>query len=138
MKGQLFSIDFMVAVFIFLVTLSLVIYFGLVIPRGSNQEIQARANSVADYLVTEKLGSQNILECYKVVNFASKNYDEIKNETGSNPYDIWVEFKNSSVICDGNQTNFGDQPSTTTIISSIIRIIYLDDKKMQMIVRLYD
>jgi hypothetical protein len=138
MKGQLFSIDFMISLSIFLLTLTLVFFLIIVKPGTTNTSIQTKANQIADFLVTTKLGTENILRCTKIVDLASQSYETIRNDTGATPFDIYVKFVNSTNICSGSQTDIGSVPSVSTTIVSVVRIVNIDQNKMQMIVRLYD
>ena len=93
MKGQLFSIDFMVALSIFFAVIGMVAYIWLIIPDYSIYDVQEKANTVSDFLVSIKLGEENILECSEITTLASKDYDTIKSELNTNPYDVWIELK---------------------------------------------
>jgi len=137
MKGQLFSIDLLVAVTIFFFVLGLAVYFWLIMPSVQTFDIQEKTNLISEYLVSYRLGTENVLDCWEVSNLSSNNYNDTKEELNVAPYDIYVEFKNTSNICDGNETSIGE-PVSATKISSVARIVYLDEKIMQMIVRLYD
>ena len=46
-------------------------------------------------------------------------------------------IKNSSAICSGDEINIGSELSSSRVVS-IVRLVYVDGEKMQMIVRLYD
>lgn len=137
MKGQLFSIDFLAALTIFFAVIGLVAYIWLILPDYRIYDVQERANSVAEFLVTSKLGEENVLECSKITDLASKDDETIKTELNANPYDIWVEFKNTTSICNGEKVDVSSE-STSARIASVVRIVYVDEEKMQMIVRLYD
>ncbi len=137
MKGQLFSIDFMIALTIFIGTIAVISFLGIVKPGVTDLSMQAKANQISDLLVTGKLGrNENVLDCSVVVGLSSQSYDFIRNETKAAPFDIYVEFKNNTNICSGNQTSLGTPKSANTAVS-VVRIVNLDNKMMQMIVRLY-
>ena len=137
MKGQLFSIDFLVALTIFFAVISIAGYLWLALPSYRMYDVQERANSIAEFLVTSKLGEENILECSKITDLASKNDGIIKTELNANPYDVWVEFKNTTTVCNGEKTDISSESSSLRI-ASVVRIVYVDGEKIQMIVRLYD
>jgi len=137
MKGQLFSIDFMIALGIFILTLGLVLYLGYFQFSTSQQIIERSANTIADNIVSNKLGEENILDCVKVTNLASKTYDTIRNETNAYPYDIFIEFMNTTPICGNKKVNIGNKLTKSRTATAIVRIVYLDGQKIQMVVRLY-
>jgi len=137
MRGQLFSIDLIVALSLFFAVIGIIAYIWLIIPDYSIYDVQEKANTVSSFLVSTKLGEENVLECSEVTTLASKNYDTIKTELNTNPYDIWVEFKNTSAICNGDEINIGSELISSRV-ASVVRIVYVDGEKMQMIVRLYD
>ena len=100
MRGQLFSLDLFVALSIFFAVIAMVAYFWLIMPSTRPFNIQEKANIVAEFLASTKLGDENILDCSKLYNIAFKNYDQLKTELNANPYDIWVELKDvSSTAC---------------------------------------
>lgn len=137
MKGQLFSIDLIVALSVFFAVIGIVAYIWLIIPDYTIYDVQEKANTVSSFLVSTKLGEENFLECSEITTLASKDYDTIKTELNTNPYDVWIEFKNTSAICNGGEINIGSELSSSRIVS-VVRIVYVDGEKMQMIVRLYD
>jgi len=137
MRGQLFSIDLMVALSIFFAVIGIIAYIWLIIPDYTIYDVQEKANSVSSFLVSTKLGEENILECSKITTLSSKDYNTIKTELNTNPYDVWIEFKNTSAICNGDEINIGSELSSSRVASTV-RIVYVDGEKMQMIVRLYD
>lgn len=137
MKGQLFSVDFLMALTLFFAVIGIAAYLWLALPNYRIYDVQERANSIAEFLVSSKLGEENILECSKITDLASKNDETIKTELNANPYDIWVEFKNTTSICNGEKVDISSE-STSPRIASVVRIVYVEGEKMQMIVRLYD
>jgi len=137
MKGQLFSVDFLMALTLFFAVIGIAAYLWLALPNYRIYDVQERANSIAEFLVSSKLGEENILECSKITDLASKNDETIKTELNANPYDIWVEFKNATSICNGDKVDISSE-STSPRIVSVVRIVHVEGEKMQMIVRLYD
>jgi hypothetical protein len=137
MKAQLFSIDLLVAITIFFTILGLISYFWIIGPNVQSYDMQEKANLVSGFLVSYKLGTENGLKCWKVVDLASKNYNETRTEINAYPYDIFIEFKNTSSICNGDQVNIGESKDSSRIVS-VVRLVYLDDQMMQMVVRLYE
>lgn len=138
MKAQIFSLDIVFALAIFFIVIGLIMYFWFIMPTESPSfSVQDKANMVADNLITKKIGNENILECEKVTALASKNYNETRNELGCREYELFVEFKNTTKVCNGNKLNIGNS-TNATYTASVVRIVYLDNQKMQMIVRLYD
>jgi len=138
MKGQLFSLDLFVALSIFFTVIAMVAYFWLIMPNTKQSDIQEKANIIAEFLAANKLGDENVLECSKITNLSLETDAQIiKNKLNVNPYDIFVEFKNTTAVCSGNKVNIGSSISSTNI-ASVVKIVYLDGQKMQMIVRLYD
>jgi len=138
MKGQLFSLDLFVALSIFFAVIAIVAYFWLVMPSTRPFDIQEKANIVAEFLTSTKLGDENVLDCSKITNLSLESSPQIiKNRLNVNPYDIFVEFKNTTVMCNGKKTNIGS-PISSTSIASVVKIVYVDGQRMQMIVRLYD
>ena len=137
MKAQLFSIDLLVALTIFFTVIALVAYFWLVIPSTRSYDVQEKANLIAGFLVSKKLGDENVLECSKVTELASKDCSTIKSELNANPYNISLEFKNTTATCNGNKINI-NCTSSSTFTASVVRVVYLNGQKMQMVVRLYD
>jgi len=137
MKGQLFSIDLIVALSLFFAVISIIAYIWLIIPDYSIYDVQEKANTVSSFLVSTKLGEENVLKCSKITTLSSKDYDIIKTEINTNPYDVWVEFKNTSAICNGDEINIGSELISSRV-ASVVRIVYVEGEKMQIIVRLYD
>lgn len=138
MKGQLFSIDFMIGLSIFLITMSLVFYLVMIKPAASNLSIQAKTNQIAEFLVTSKLGTENVLVCDEIYSLSIEPYADILKDTDARPYDISVLFLNNTNICLGRQTTIGATPSTYTTVVSTVRIVNVDGNEMQMVVKLYD
>lgn len=138
MKGQLFSFDFIFSLFIFFGILGFVIYFWLTMPTYKEYGLQEAVNDAAVFLTIKKLGNENMLECKNVVEFSAKNYGDIKSEIGHAQYDVYVELKNTSAVCGGDNVNFGYNFTNKTYVSSVARIVSLDNEKMQMVVKLYE
>ena len=147
MKGQLFSIDIMVAMGLFFIVLAMIFYIWTTIQDPRIKDVQERALSVSEFLVSSRIGKESILDCYKTYLLANKStnnsadYSAVKTELSVGQFDLFVEFKNTSAntsaICSGNQTNIGVNLTNTTNVASIVRFVSLDNQKMQMIVRLY-
>jgi len=138
MKGQVFTLDLFVALSIFFTVIVMIAYFWLIMPNTRQSYIQEKANIVAEFLASNKLGDENILNCSKIINLSLESDPKIiKNGLNVNPYDIFVEFKNMTAVCSGNKINIGSSISSNSI-ASVVKIVYLDGQKMQMIVRLYD
>ena len=137
MRGQLFSIDFMIGLALFLVVIAMVFVLGVIKPNMSSLSIQGRVNQITDFLVLNKLGTENILGCNKILNMSSQPYEVIRNETGASPFNIYVEFKNNTNICSGNQTSIGMVVTNSTATTSVVRIVNVQGNKMQMVVKLY-
>jgi hypothetical protein len=137
MKGQLFSFDLMVSVVVFMFTIGVIGFIWFTLPMRPNLLIQEKANTVADYLVTSRLGDENFLGCDKIASLNLNDYSTIRKELGTGEFDLFVEFKNSSMVCAGNQINIGTEVINSNRAVSVVRIVKLDNQKMQMIVRLY-
>lgn len=141
MKAQLFSLDFLVATSIFILLIGVIIFVWFSIPSSRITELESKANSVSDYLVVKRLGNENLLSCPTISNLSNSslyNYSALKVELNAAPYDIWTQFLNKSVMCNGNLTNFGVYLNNSTHTASVVRIVLVGQEKMPMIVRLYE
>ena len=94
MKAQIFSIDLVIALTIFLGIIMLGAYFLLSIPSTSSSEMQVKANGIAGVLASRILGTEGVIDCDKLAKFANMSYDDLKTQLGVNPYDIWIEIPN--------------------------------------------
>jgi len=134
MKGQAFSLDFFVALSIFLLTIVFIVYIsGL--NMGFKETINEKAGKISDFLAVKKLGEENILDCGRILDVSSKGYDELRKISA--PYDIYIEFKNTSAVCSGQDVNLGLQLNNNIQTSSVSRLVYLDNQLLQMVIRLY-
>lgn len=137
MKAQAFSLDFVVAVTILIFLMGIITFVWFAIPSTRILDMQGKANAISDYLVVQKFGDENVLICPKISLFSLEDYATIKDDLHVGPYDIWVQFMNTTVMCDGNQTYFGVFLNNTSQTASVARIVLVDGNKMQMIVKLY-
>ncbi|MFH0830383.1 MAG: vWA domain-containing protein [Candidatus Aenigmatarchaeota archaeon] len=96
MKGQLFSLDLMVALTIFLGIVMLAMYFMMLVPTNTIYygDMQTKANSMASQLTTIEIGTEGNLDCDKLIQIANMSYDDLRRELGAGEYDIWVEIPN--------------------------------------------
>lgn len=94
MKAQIFSIDLVIALSIFLGIIMLGMYFLLIVPETTNPDMQMKANSIASKMVASGLGTEGVIDCEKLATIANQSYDELKTQFGVNPYEIWVEIPN--------------------------------------------
>ncbi len=139
MRGQLFSIDLLVALSLFFLVLGLIFYIWTAFQIPRIKDVQEKALTVSEFLVSSKIGKEAILDCGKTSVLAAKSYDDIKTELSVRQYDIFVEFTNTTPICGGNQTNIGMTATNKNIVAAASRFVYfnLDKQNMTMVVRLY-
>jgi len=97
MKGQLFSVDFLVALTLFFAVIAMAAYVWLALPDYRIYDFQERANSIAEFLVTHKFGEENILECSKLYDFVLKDYEDLRSELNVKPYHVWIKLKDVSL-----------------------------------------
>ncbi len=94
MKGQLFSVDLVVALSIFLGIIMLAAYFLMAIPDTTIQDMQMKANSIASSLAANGIGIEGIVDCDKLAKLANMSYEDLKAQYGVNPYELWIELPN--------------------------------------------
>ena len=135
MKAQIFSIDVMIAVPIFFFSLAIVTYLWLVVPQDT-QDLQYRANLLADRLVFLEIATENMVDCGKLQTTASKDYETLKSDLNLR-YNYYVYFSNTTPICNG-YANFGVNLQSADHASSVVRIVHVSPSSMQMVVTLYD
>jgi hypothetical protein len=116
----------------------IVMYFWFTVPTYPEYNLIEKGNSISNYLVASKLGKENMLNCTKIDQVVNLSYSELKDELNVNPYDMYVLFLNTTEVCGGNKTSFGETFTNTTYASSIIRIVHINDEIMPMNVIIYD
>ncbi|HLC50800.1 MAG TPA: vWA domain-containing protein [archaeon] len=100
MKGQLFSIDFIVALMIFTGLMLFMFFYWTNVPKTAQLDLQNRAYSLSNFIVTQSFGKENVLECSKLFNLAFRNYTQLKSDLNINPYDFYIElFSLSANTC---------------------------------------
>lgn len=90
-KAQVISLDFIIA---FLIFLSLISFFAYLWLSASFQpwHLQEKAFSVSEYLLSNKIGEESIINCIKLAEIAFIDYETLKKELNANPYEVWIEF----------------------------------------------
>ncbi len=133
MRGQIFSADFSVALFIFIALLSLA-WYAVSAASGGRSEPLSEANKISDYVVGKRFGDGNFLECSPLTAFAEKSYSEQKKEFGA---DFFVGFGNKTKVCDGKKINLGFNFTNRTDASSVVRIVLVESEKISVNVIAY-
>jgi len=65
MKGQLFSVDLFVALTIFFLVIGLIFYIWTGFQNPRIIDVQEKAISVSEFLISSKIGREAILDCNK-------------------------------------------------------------------------
>ncbi len=134
MKAQIFSADATIALFVFLLLIAGIFYIAS--PTTSGQrELLSQADKISDFLVYQKFGTENNLECAGLVDFANKSYSEQKKELGA---DFSLEFKNKTKICSGGKIGAGFSFTNKTNVASVARIVLVEDEIIKMQVKVYE
>lgn len=119
-KAQVFSADAVFSLLIFFAAMSVAIFLWMYLPvPGATME---RAENVADYLLMQRLGTENALDSSIIDNFSAKPYSDMKRELGV-PEDFYfnVTGMSSSVIKYG-----GLAPQNANYVVNIRRIAALN------------
>jgi len=104
MKAQLFSLDLMVALTIFLGIIMLAGYFLMITPVDvtTYNDMQMQANSIASALLSTELGTEGTLNCDRLMEMSNMSYDDLRRELGAGEYDLYIEIPNvTSTVCPG-------------------------------------
>ncbi len=134
MRGQLFSSDATIALFVFLLLIAGIFY--ITSPSGGGQrELLTQTGKISDFLVYQKFGTENNMECAKLLDFSSKTYSEQKKDLGR---DFFLQFENKTKVCAGGKINSGFDFTNKTNVASIVRIISLEENVMRMQVKVYE
>ncbi len=100
MRGQIFSIDFLVALMIFIGLMMFMFFYWTSVPKTTQLDLQNRAYSLSNFVVTQSFGKENVLDCSRLFNLAFRNYTQLKSDLNINPYDFYIELLNlSSTTC---------------------------------------
>ncbi len=90
-KAQAITIDFIIAFIIFLSLISSFMYLWANISFQPPQ-IQQKGFSVSEYLLSQKIGEESIIDCAKLAEIAFEDYESLKSNLNVGPYDVWIEF----------------------------------------------
>jgi len=93
MKGQVFSIDSLVALSIFMMIIAMIAYVWIEVSVIPSFDIQGKANEIADFMVSIKMGEQNVLNCSKLFALTVQDYEDLRTELNTGPYDFWIEIE---------------------------------------------
>ena len=93
MKGQIFSIDSLVAFSIFFLVIAMIAYLWIEVSLIPSFDIQQRANEVADFMITDKMADDNVLNCSKLFELTLEDYEDLRSELNIGPYDFWIELE---------------------------------------------
>lgn len=127
MKAQLFSADAVFSLMAFFSVLSLALF--LWVYAQAPDTMKERAENIADYLLMERLGSENRLDPLMIDNFSSQPYGDMRRELGV-PENFYfnITSMSASLIRDG-----GLAPQNANNVVNIRRIgalggsyVYLD------------
>lgn len=118
-KAQMFSMDAVASLMVFLGVASFAIFLITYLPQDDG--MSERAAGVADYLVMSRLGSENMLDASLIGNFSS-DYGAMKRELGV-PENFYFRVVNMSsyVLKQG-----GLEPASASSVADIRRIGVLD------------
>src|SRR3990172_12712780 len=104
-KGQAISIDYIIAILVFLGLVALILYLLNIVPTGQQIALQQRANTVADFLTAQ------FQDCNKLRNLTQQSYKSVKSKLNIDPYDFYVEVQNFNASLCGDM-----RPKLDTII----------------------
>jgi len=93
MKGQVFSIDSLVAFSIFFLIIAMIAYLWIEVSLIPSFDIQQRSNEVADFMITDKMADDNVLNCSKLFELTLEDYEDLRSELNIGPYDFWIELE---------------------------------------------
>lgn len=97
-KAQVFSADAVFSLMIFFAAMSIAIFLWIYLPVPD--ATRERAENIADYLVMQRLGAENMLEVPSIINFSAQTPGQMKSALGvpENFYFRVVNISSSSVI----------------------------------------
>ena len=93
MKGQLFSIDSLVAFSIFFLIMGMIAYIWIQSSLIPSFELQTRAHEIADFVVSNMMADENILNCSKLFELTLEDYEDLREKLNIGPYDFWIEIE---------------------------------------------
>ena len=159
MKGQIFSMDFMLSlgIFLFILSSSIVIWNNInsqIDQREANNKLQTEIVSISTLLLetpgspvnweedpskTSQLGlavKGNLLSSAKILALTNIPYNDAKNLLGLEDEDIYIEFidANGNLLqAGGKDMKFGLEPQNAGNIYSISRAVVIDNNSRQML-----
>ena len=140
LKGQAFSLDFIVSMFIFFFLIGIIFYYLFATVPTPQNDLRAKANDVTN-LLAQRVGSQNALDCSDLYALETEDYSDLKASLNVNPYDFWIEFVNvNSSVCNNIANNtIGSVASPGILnIATAVRIVSVNGTQTQMSVSVYN
>ncbi len=123
MKAQVFSLDMIFSLIVFILIVSFAVFFLL----GGREDFSEKAFAVSEYLAMHKFGYENKWDYNKIQDFSSMSYGDMRKTLGISEEFYFRVFNNTADILEG-----GSEPAGKDVASirrlGLLRneIVFLD------------